>query len=259
MNQAATELKITRQIPTVAIDTNLLKFAAVKHRVYRMRTEQVKWGKVDLDIQVRERYTVNTIALLKSNTQKRDVIFLAMIAYAAIRGHIRLFIHREVEIESWSLPGVSSASGKFFGAPFECLPDPDGPYGRIVLGGRKRAKEYRLEFLSGISHPRYLTLLKLTGGFQGHDKPLNLNQASDAFHLWCAESAAIDYFVTMDYKLVGLFEKNKNKSNVSIVTPNTLLKSVVPKFGFWNAAKFICQGYFFAKRQVAFVGGEGWE
>ena len=112
--------------------------------------------------------------------------------------------------------------------------------------------------MCSIKHPRFTELAKMTGAYQGASKPLNLNQALDAYHIWCAESAEIDYFLTMDYKLQKVVGRSKFEPSVKVVTPDQLLRLVIPKFGFVGAIKFMWNGYKFAKPRVGFDEGKGW-
>jgi hypothetical protein len=98
----------------------------------------------------------------------------------------------------------------------------------------------------------------MTSAYQGASNPLNLNQALDAYHLWCAESAKIDYFSTMDYKLQKVVRRSKVETPVKVVTPDQLVRLLIPKFGFWGAIEFLWNGYKFAKSRVGFDEGKGW-
>jgi hypothetical protein len=153
---------------------------------------------------------------------------------------------------------MASPSGRFFGCPIHEVADPMEPQYRIIAGGPKKPREHALDFLSGIQHPRYIELTKMTGAYHGKGKPLNLNQARDAYHIWCAECANMKYFLTMDYKLQKVVGAAKIRTPVAIKTPDQLLREVVPKFGVIGAIKFMWQGYRFAKPRVGFDEGKGW-
>lgn len=247
-----------KPLACVFLDTNILKFSAVKKHVYRKATKTVVWGETTFEAEYHEPHTVNEIHQIKSEVQKRDALFLAMLAYAGHDKLLKFYIHREVDLETRALPGMASPSGRFFGCEIHKVPDPVAPQSRIVLGGGKKLKEHTLDFVCSIRHPRYVELTKMTGAYQGHSKPLNLNQALDAYHIWCAESAKMDYFLTMDYKLKKVVEKSKVKTSVSIVTPDQLLRTMFPKLGLWGAIGYIWRGYRFAKPRVGFDEGQGW-
>ncbi|QSZ56305.1 hypothetical protein [Rhizobium sp. ZX09] len=247
----------SKPVARVFIDTNILKFAAVKKHVYRRTKKTVNWGGTTFEAPIHEPYTLNGINKIKKDEQRRDALFLAMIAYAGISDFLSFHVHREVELETWGLPGMASPSGRFFGCPIQVVPDPIERQ-RVVAGGGRTFKEHALDFVSAIAHPRYKELSKMTGAFQGNDRPLNLNQALDAYHIWCAESAQMDYFLTMDYSLMKVVAKSKVGTPVTIITPEKLLHRVVPKFGPIGAIKFMWNGYRFAKPRVTFDEGKGW-
>lgn len=248
----------TKPVATVFVDTNILKFSGLKKHVYRSKKTTVSWGGTEFETEIHEPYTVNSLHKIKNEIQKRDAVFLGMLAYAGVSEWLNFYIHREVELETWGLPGMASASGRFFGCTLHEVPDPVRPQSRIIIGGNKKFKEHILDFMCSITHPRFIELTKMTGAYQGTSKPLNLNQALDAYHLWCAESAEMDYFLTMDYKLQKVVVRSKIETSVKVVTPDQLLRLVIPKFGFVGAIKFMWKGYRFAKPRVGFNEGKGW-
>lgn len=248
----------TKPVATVFIDTNILKFSAVKKHVYRAKKTTVNWGGTEFETEYHEPHTVNDLHKIKNEVQKRDALFLGMLAYAGISEWLNFYIHREVDLETWGLPGMASPSGRFFGCTIHEVPDPVAPQPRIIVGGNKKFKEHILDFVCSIKHPRFVELTKMTGAYQGASKPLNLNQALDAYHIWCAESAKMDYFLTMDYKLQKVVGRSKVETSVKVVTPDQLLRLVIPKFGFVGAIKFMWNGYKFSKPRVGFDEGKGW-
>jgi hypothetical protein len=206
----------TKPVATVFIDTNILKFSAVKKHVYRARKTTVSWGGKEFETEYREPHTVNDIHRIKNEDQKRDAAFLGMLAYAGISEWLKFYSHREVDLEMWGLPGMVSPSGRFFGCTIHKVQDPAAPQLRIIVGGNKAIKKHILDFMCSIKHPRFIELTKMTGAYQGKSKPLNLNQARDAYHIWCAESAEMDYFLTMDYKLQKVVGRSKIETSVQV-------------------------------------------
>lgn len=251
-------MRKTKPVASVFIDTNIFKFSAVKKHIYRAKKTTINWGGAEFETEHYEPHTINDLHKIKNETQKRDAVFLGMLAYAGISEWLTFYTHREVVLETWGLPGMASPSGRFFGCPIHTVPDPIAPPSRIILGGNKNLKEYTLDFVCSIKHPRFLELSKMTGAYQGANQPLNLNQALDAYHIWCAESAEVDFFLTMDYKLQKVVGRSKIEISVKVVTPDQLLHMVIPKFGFVGAIKFIWKGYKFAKPRVGFDEGKGW-
>jgi predicted nucleic acid-binding protein len=50
-----------------------------------------------------------------------------------------------------------------------------------------------------------------------------MNQLLDAFHLWSAEAAGCDYFLTLDFKLIKMMNQAPSSTPVRIVRPSELL------------------------------------
>jgi hypothetical protein len=68
-------------------------------------------------------------------------------------------------------------------------------------------------------------LQKLTGAYQGPGR-LNRNQLLDAFHLWCAEYNHCDYFLTLDFNLSKIANKQKRRFPTEIVKPSELIERI---------------------------------
>lgn len=241
------------------LDANIFKFSAIKKHVYLPKRQDIIWGPFVHETNVYEPYTVNSLDKVTSEILRKDSILLAMAAFAGISGKLKFYYHREVEQETCGLPGMTTASGRFFECPLEEVADPEDAYSRILYGGGKHYKAHTQDFLSNIRNPRYLEIAKVTGAYQGKDKPLNLNQALDAFHIWCAESAGIEYFMTMDYKLKKVVERSKLQSSVQITTPSQLLQTTVPQMGLFGGFSFLWKGVRFAKKNTKFQSRSGWK
>lgn len=248
-----------KNLAKVFIDTNILKFSAVKKYCYLPKTTKNNWNGEDYEGKIYEHYTANDINKIKNDTQKRDAVFLGILAYAGISGSLEYFIHREVDLELWGLPGTSSPSGRFFDCPLSKIQDPFPPKERIVFGGEKKFREHTLDFLSSIQEPRYLEITKMTGAFQGAGRSLHLNQALDAYFIWCAECAGLEYFLTMDYKLIKVVASSKRETAVKLITPEGLLRDLSFRLGFFGSISLFWNGYRFAKPRVGFEEGAGWK
>lgn len=247
-----------KPVATVFIDTNILKFSAVKKHVFQPRIATVNWGGSDFEMEYFERHTANDLLRIKHDVQRRDAIALPMLAYAGISDWIKFYYHREVLLESSGLPRMRSASGSFFGCTIHKVPDPHTPRSRIISGGEKKLREHTSHFLNGLEDRRFIELTRATGAYQGTSQTLNLNQGLDAYHIWCAENAKINYFLTMDYKLKKMVEKSRIDTSVRVVTPTELIKLILPRFGFVAALIFVWKGYRFAKSHLDFDEGKGW-
>ncbi len=87
----------------------------------------------------------------------------------------------------------------------------------IVFGGTASAgvtKDDQMEFFRSIQDPRFLQISKATG-----DAHIN-----DAFHLWTAESAGLDTFLTMDKRFWNVVHNQERniKTDVLVLTPKQL-------------------------------------
>jgi hypothetical protein len=84
------------------------------------------------------------------------------------------------------------------------------------------AKDVQVDFLAGLRQKRFLHLQKACGARQGNR--VVPNQLIDAFHIWCAESAAASHFLTNDFKLIRAVRNYKSSPpKVKLVKPSELL------------------------------------
>lgn len=86
-------------------------------------------------------------------------------------------------------------------------------------------KRAQYEFLCSLKHKRFLQLQRATGAYQGPNG-INENQLLDAFHLWCAEYNASDFFLTLDFNLARAVKGAKSVRTVPVVRPSELLLAV---------------------------------
>ena len=85
------------------------------------------------------------------------------------------------------------------------------------------SKEYDISVFQRIRHPRFLELQRATGAYQG-DR-IDGNQLIDTFHIWTAENANCDYFLTLDLKLVRIVQGHKtHPPKTKVVSPQQLLE-----------------------------------
>ncbi len=72
----------------------------------------------------------------------------------------------------------------------------------------------QMEFFRSIDNPRFLQIRKHTG--DAH--------VDDAYHLWTAEEATLDAFLTMDRRFWNVVDQKKKviNSSVLVVTPKDL-------------------------------------
>ena len=244
--------------PIVFLDTNIFKFSANKKYVYRKRQQSINWGNIVREVDIHRPYTINQFDRIRSAVQLKDASYLSAIALLGIEGWIKCVSHHEVDWETAGLPSMSSPLGRFYDCPIEWVSDPHPPVPRVVLGGAKSANDYALEFFSNFRDPRYLELVRVTGAYQGKSKPIHLNQARDAYFLWCAEAAGVDFFLTMDYKLVGLAKNLISKSDLKVITPTVLLRDVLLRIGIVRTVPLLFRCRRFQNRIGVFAQGDGW-
>lgn len=208
----------TSDKPTqVYIDANILKFSVHHRSVYRGRPQRVQWGNFDKVLTVYELIETDEIAKLDLN-QRNEAKTLRLIADAARAGKIYFKMNSETLIETWGLPKLDSIEGRFFGAEIELVPTPLRSSRIIATGKPNSMRILQYDFVSRITHPRFLELQKAAGAYQG-EKGLQRNQLLDAFHLWCAEYNRCQYFLTMDKKLARIVERAKRAPAFEIVSP----------------------------------------
>ena len=209
---------------SVYIDTNVFKFSATELQRYVSRPVSLKWGELDIETEVHDVVTMNpNEGIINNERLKKEAGLLKIVAEMAKNGDISIVLHHETLLESWGIPNLDSQSGKFYNAPYELI---EGPirYSRTIIHWNSDAKDDQLNFLSSIPDKRFKELQKMTGAFQG-EKPICRNQLLDAWYLWCAEHNKCDYFLTLDFKLKRMLEKNSKWSNVvKIVCPSELIE-----------------------------------
>lgn len=213
-------------IPKILVDTNVLKFSATQQlRIVPLNKKTRNWyGKVT-GIQVSQITTVDPNEKIRDQELGKEADLLPQIADLAKAGKIELLLHLEATFESMGLPSMDSESGKLYGAPTTNAESPV-PFGRVLFSPHATPDEHAKNFLQNITDPRFKTIQKITGAYQGGTN-YNLNQLRDAFYIWCAEHNKCDYMLTLDFKLVRMVANSKkHKANVHVVKPSELLNAL---------------------------------
>jgi len=214
-------------VPTAFVDTMVIKFAT-ETPVFIPRQQTVNFGGKEIEFTVHDFGTRREIDTLPPGELRSEVEHLKPISELAKSGHLRLITQAEVLHESWTLPWVRGAhlygtTIELAEAPFyyarilgKILPSPNGR-------GSADAKESMVEFLKRVDHRRFKQLQVACGAHQG--KTINDNQLIDAFHVWCAESAGAEYFLTCDFKLIRSVANHRRwPPKVALVRPSELLE-----------------------------------
>lgn len=211
----------------VFVDTNIYKYAATKLPRLRPRPIKLNWGGKDTDTTVHNFVTVNPNLNIKNNPQLRaEVELIPEIVAMQSNEKIKFCETAESMLEKWGLPNMDSETGNLYGAEITTIEAPI-KYSRNLMGWNFDAYEEQAKFLGKIKNSRFLEIQKATGAYQGANAP-NRNQLLDAFHLWCAEGAKCDAFLTGEaQKLRRLMSQKRNfKFEPSIVLPSELLKMI---------------------------------
>lgn len=214
-------------VPKVYLDTTVLKFSATALPRLQPRNASIRWGGKNIDVADHDMVDINPNNSIPNVELKTEAGLLPRLAELGKLGTIEYVINVETEQEGWGLPNMDSKTGRFYGTQIKAVESPL-KYSRIVAGGATKPRERQYNFLCSIKHKRFIELQKMTGAYQGKE-PLNHNQLLDAFHLWCAEHNACDFFLTLDFKLIKLLDKSPNKPIVKAVQPSQLLGLIEPE------------------------------
>jgi hypothetical protein len=219
----------------VLVDTVTFKLAITR----RVRAEQapqtIDWGHARTTVEVTRFVEDFPLERLQPG-QRYEAGLLPYVAYLARQGRCSYLSHLEVLLELATLPRARATGDRFLGAPLTFVRGPV-PYSRIVAGaipgeelwykrqrGERIGKARLVNFLAKLAHPRFLELQRASGASQGATKPPNANQLIDAWHLWCAEGAGAEYFLTLDESLIRrVAQERRAPPRVQAVLPSALL------------------------------------
>lgn len=218
----------------VFLDTSVLKAAADTRPAFLPERQTITWGDRHHVVDVHKPVLVNAnTKFLRQGNHGRfaDTVALRYVAAFAKEQKISLLCHDEVRIELMGLPRVAGAGPIFYGAPIRRVEDPF-PYQRIAFDSSRR--DHQFEFFAGVNHPRFLQLQRVSGAYQGAQRPPHRNQLIDAFHLLCAETSGAEFFLTLDDKLIRtVAHKRKHAPRVQLITPVRLLTTLLRAHPTW--------------------------
>jgi hypothetical protein len=131
-------------------------------------------------------------------------------------GRFEPYINTEVDFEFAWLELISSELSFFHGVSLRKLLDPFS-YSRIVASSYHTGKELdelREHVFAADFDQRFNEIKQAAGG----------NKNADAFHILSAERAGVEYFVTVDRKLINsLRHQRRVQLGVKVVYPSELL------------------------------------
>jgi len=204
------------------LDASALQCAVQRRIVGRPQRRTVDWGGTRCTVDLTQFVAIDPTAICK-RVQRREARRLPVLAWLANRGRVELLTQTEVFWEFLGLRGTRNAFGHFFGAPMTHVESPL-VYGRILVDGLRSPHEMRQDFFARISHPRFQQLKRATGAYQG-DRPSPPNEVADTFHIWCAENAGADVFVTLDEDLVDLVARHRRfRPKVAVELPSRAIR-----------------------------------
>ena len=172
-------------IPKAFIDTNVFKWAILSKDKIRRRTE-------------------NEQELLK----KEITAIHALVQFAKI-GKINLFRNMENDLEKmWSTNFIDNRKiGELLNGINFAYIDPPYYHARVVAGGdlsKEALIKLREHSFDVCQIERFVNIKKALGG----------NKNADAYHIYNAEVANIEYFITVDKKLLN---SSRNQNQISFL------------------------------------------
>ncbi len=210
----------------IFLDASVMKFAVDRRIVAWKEKVTFNWGGREMTAPV-TRWGEDFPHERAHPVMREHSLTIPLIAHLARRERIELMTHTEALSEFWGLPATRDPRGLFLGAPVDRASDPIS-YSPVVIGGVKTPEQRRYDFLSSLTHPRFLELQRVTGA--NNPGPRRANQLADAFHIWTAEEAGADYLLTTDLRLVRSAATNRpEKPRIGVVAPRQLIRELLRK------------------------------
>ena len=160
--------------------------------------KSVRWGDRDITAGVLERQA--HLPREDESFRNAQLPYLATVGELARAGRVRLFASFELQMERMR---QRTRSPGYLGLNLledASIDSVESPVGRTVeIGSRKVGvtEDEQMEFFRSIRHPRFLEIRATIS-----DKSNPEAHIDDAFHLWTAEEAGLDAFLTMDQAFI---------------------------------------------------------
>jgi hypothetical protein len=200
----------------IFLDANVLQDAVFEKPVITKQTFRLgmPWGDFTHDVAI----TVPSYGRREGWLQY-EIDCLPRLAEQVRLGRFAPYISTELDFElaeSDSGAFVTSALSFFHGISLRKVPDPFR-HGRIVASSHQPGKEFselRNHMFATNIDQRFNEIKQAAGG----------NKNADAFHILSAERAGVDYFVTVDKKLINSLRNQRHvRLSVKVVFPSELL------------------------------------
>ena len=198
----------------VLVDRNIER-NAVTHKTVNVEKTS-KWGRQKTTSLIASRLA--RPPRLDEQFRIEQLPYLASICIFAKTGKLEFFTSQEIRMEGYR----QKSGGKGYlginlldGVPIKCVPCPiDRPLTISAGGSIGVTEDEQMEFFRSIANPRFVTIAKAVGA----------NRIDDAYHLWTAEEAHLDAFLTMDKKFRDATAKHHVLINspVQVMTPRDL-------------------------------------
>jgi hypothetical protein len=208
----------------VLIDRNIEREAVVYHSVEVPKT--LRWGDYDCTMPVLERQ--ERLPRDDEVFRKDQLPYLATVSELARTVRLGLFVSAELVAERWrqgspdqGYVGLNILEGVQIG---KVKP----PVDRTMVVGllRRSAREWKdeqVQFFRSVQDSRFLAIRAAVSDPRNPEAHIG-----DAFHLWTAEVAGLDVFLTMDQRFLNVMSgKGKRaKSPVPVLSPKDLCASL---------------------------------
>lgn len=205
------------------LDTTVLRLGINDERIWVPVGKEIelKGQKIVIDSSLLASKNPNLRFLSQGNYEAfHDSLLLGMMARLAKKKQMEFYTHHEARWELFSLP-IKIGRSVFDDVEIKSVADPF-PYS--YSKGLSDGSERQYKFLSEIKDQRFLEIQRAVGAYQGPRNPRQRNQLLDAFHILCAERSGLEFFVTMDCKLIKLWShRNQSKSTIRVVSPSGFL------------------------------------
>lgn len=201
---------------TVLLD-GMIRPWAITH-IWMMKPQTVQWGPRKITLPVANLEAKAPLGQIHAWLQGQ-LDCLPHIAHLAEVGNIKCYTTIEIAFEGWGRPGVDGKGTEidlFRNVRIEKIPP---AVNRTMQWSRSEGetKERKQAFLKSIREPRFLELVSVIG----------LTHAGDIFHLWSAEKAGLDCFLSADRKFINAVnnarkDRRKVKIKVDVLSPSEL-------------------------------------